>query len=143
MNKIKIWILAIVFATSTGGALVATALPTPTYAAKKCDTRFITIPAWYNGLKMDKDCSIKGPGSGEGDLQKFIWKIALNVINIMFQLVGYISVGFVIFGGFKFMISQGTADGAAKARQTITRAVIGLVISVLAVSIVTLVGAAV
>lgn len=142
MNKIKTWIIAIIFATSTGGALVATALPTTTYAAK-CDARFITIPAWYNGLKMDKDCGIKGPGSGEGDLQKFIWKIALNVINIMFQLVGYISVGFVIFGGFKFMISQGTSDGAAKARQTITRAVIGLVISILAVSIVTLVGASV
>lgn len=141
MNKIKTWIIAIVFATSTGGALVATALPTPTYAAN-CNTRFITIPAWYNGL-TDSKCNIKGPGSGKGDLQKFIWKIALNVINIMFQLVGYISVGFVIFGGFKFMISQGTADGAAKARQTITRAVIGLVISILAVSIVTLVGASV
>ncbi|MDN5835466.1 MAG: hypothetical protein L0H36_02405 [bacterium] len=142
MNKIKTWIIAIVFATSTGGALVATALPTTTYAAKKCDTKFITIPTWYNGL-TDSKCNIKGPGSDEGDLQKFIWKIALNVINIMFQLVGYISVGFVIFGGFKFMISQGTADGAAKARQTITRAVIGLVISILAVSIVTLVGASV
>lgn len=140
MNKIKAWIFALVFATTAGGGLVATALPTTTHAA--CNARFLTIPAWYNGL-TDSNCNIKGPGSGEGDLQEFIWKIALNVINIMFQLVGYISVGFVIFGGFKFMISQGMADGAAKARQTITRAVIGLVISVMAVSIVTLVGAAV
>lgn len=140
MNKIKTWIFALVFATTAGGGLVATALPTTTYAA--CDTRFITIPTWYNGLTKGGDCQIKSPDEA-GGLDKFIWKIALNVINIMFQLVGYISIGFIIYGGFKFMISQGMADGAAKARQTITRAVIGLVISLFAVSIVTLVGASV
>ena len=140
MNKIKTWIFALVFATTAGGGLVATALPTTTYAAK-CDTRFITIPTWYNGL-TDSKCEIKSPDD-MGGLDKFIWKIALNVINIMFQIVGYVSIGFIIFGGFKFMISQGMADGAKQARQTITRAVIGLVISLVAVSIVTLVGASV
>jgi hypothetical protein len=56
----------------------------------------------------------------------------------MLQLVGYISVAFIIYGGFIFMTAGGS-DGAAKGRTTLLNAIIGLVISIASVAIVNLV----
>lgn len=103
-----------------------------------CDTYFITIPAWYNGLASPDQgggCSIDSP-SDVGGISPFVWKIVLNVVEIILNLVGYASVGFIIYGGYKYMISAGSPDGMVAARKTITNAVIGLIISVMAIGIV-------
>ena len=49
------------------------------------------------------------------------------------HLVAYVSVAYIIVGGFKFMTSAGSADGSVKARKTIINAIIGLVISLVAI----------
>jgi len=129
------WLAAVVFATSIGGVAFTVATPQAAFAAD-CEARFLTFPTWYKGL-TDDSCNIKDPASfGNNGLSVFIWKIVLNVIEMMLQLVGYISVSYIIFGGFKYMYSAGSSDGAAKARQTILNAVIGLVISIFSVAIV-------
>jgi hypothetical protein len=61
------------------------------------------------------------------------------ILQIVFGVLGAISVFFVVFGGFKFVLSNGDPSEAAKARQTIIYAVVGLVVAVLAEAIVGLV----
>lgn len=137
MKHMKNWLLAIVFASSVGGTAFATLAP-QTASAACSGGNILTIPPWYKGLQNDGDCKkLKGPND-VGGLSNYIWKIVLNIIEIMLQLVGYICVGFIIYGGFIFMTAGGS-DGAAKGRTTLLNAVIGLVISVASVAIVNLV----
>lgn len=140
MKKIQNWILALLFVASTGGATLAVAMPQT--AAAACNDRLLTFPAWFKGLTAS-NCDIQSPDKIKGGISGFIWTIVLNVIEFMMQLVGYISVGFIIAGGFKYMTSAGAPDAAARARKTITNAVIGLVIAVFSVAIVNVVAGAI
>lgn len=136
------WLAAILFATTLGGSTLAVALPQTTLAAN-CNERLLTFPAWYRGLTDDKTCDIKNPGNMPGGIKTFIWTIVLNVVELMLQLVGYLAVGFIIYGGFKYMTSAGSADGMTKSRNIIMNAVIGLVISIFSVAIVNMVAGAI
>lgn len=128
-----------VFVAGAGGATFVVATPQTTYAAG-CSTTLLTFPAWYRGLVNDK-CDIRSPS--EVGLSVFIWTIVLNIIEVMLQLVGYIAVGFIIAGGFKYMTSAGAPDGMTKAKNTILNAVIGLAISMASVGIVNVVAGAI
>lgn len=139
MKLLRNWIMALVFVAGFGGAVTAVALPQTTYAA--CTDHVLTFPAWYRGL-TNGDCTIKSPIDA-GGMPKFIWTIGLNIVEFCLQLVGYISVGYIIYGGFKYMIGTGTPDSIVKARQTITNALIGLVISVFSVGIVNVIAGAI
>lgn len=138
-RTLRNWIMAIIFTASFGGATLTLATPQPAMAA--CNTTLLTFPAWYRGV-VDDSCNIKSP-TDSGGLPTFIWTIGLNIIEIMLQLVGYIAVGFIIVGGFKYLTSTGSADDIAKAKKTILNAVIGLVISIFSVAIVNIVAGAV
>lgn len=140
-KKIQNWIASLIFVVSLG--IVATpqavfAAPVPPSGG--CTDTLLTFPAWYKGLQ-DGNCDIKSP-TDAGGLPTFIWTIALNVIEVMLQLVGYLAVGFIIRGGFKYMTSVGDAGETAKAKKIITDAVIGLIISILSVAIVNLIAGA-
>jgi hypothetical protein len=137
---IRNWILALLFVASTGGATLTVALPQP--AAAACSERLLTFPAWYRGL-LNSDCDVMAPTDAKGGLTGFIWTIILNVTEFLIQLVAFVSIGFIITGGFKFMTSAGSPDGMAKARKTVTNAIIGLLISIFAVAIVNLVAGAI
>ena len=138
MNRFKHWIFALIFASSVGGVAMTVATPQPASAA--CAQRILTFPAWYEGL-VDGSCEIKQP-TGETGVQNFIWTIALNIIELILQLVGYIAVGFIIYGGYMYMISAGAPDGMVKARKIITNAIVGLLISIFSVAIVNLISGA-
>lgn len=103
-------------------------LATPTVS---CTERFLGFPAWYRGL-LDDSCNVVTPASA--GLSNFIWHIVMNVIEAAMMLVGYIAVGFILMGGFKLLTSQGESKAIADARTTITNAVLGLIISIIAVS---------
>jgi hypothetical protein len=141
-QKIRNWFAAIVMVTSLGGSVAVIALPQASYAATSpCVTRFLTFPAWFRGL-TDSNCDIKKPDSSKAGLSKFIWTIVLNVIEIILQLVGYASVAYIMYGGFKYLTSAGASDGIVKARKIITNAVVGLVLSIFSVAIVNVVAGA-
>jgi hypothetical protein len=140
MKKIRNWIFAILFVASTGGATLAIAAP-QTASAACAPPRLLTFPAWYRGLQRP-DCSIKSPTEA-GGISTFIWSIVLNVIEMMLQAVGYIAVGFIIYGGFKFITGTGTPDTVVKARTTILNAVIGLILSIASIGIVNVVAGAI
>lgn len=136
-QMIRNWLLAGLFVAGVGGSVLTTALPQVVAAVPAdCNQRLLTFLAWYRGLQYDDNCDIKNPGSVPGGISTFIWTIVLNVIELLLQLVGYVAVGFIIVGGFKFFMSAGSSDGIAKARKTITNAVVGLIISIFSVAIV-------
>ena len=130
---------ALLFVASMGGATLAIATPQTANAA--CGDRLLTFPAWYHGL-TNGDCNIKSPTEA-GGISVFIWKIALNVIDFGMQLAGYVAVGFIIRGGFKYMTSVGEPGEVAKAKKTITDAVVGLIIAIFSVAIVNLIAGAI
>jgi hypothetical protein len=106
----------------------------PAYA---CTDSLLGIPAWYRGIQDKITCTIKMPETkGKPDIQKIIMTIGLNVIQAGLALVAYVTVFFIIKGGFGYMTSAGSSDGMSSAKKTITNAVIGLVIAVFAASIV-------
>jgi hypothetical protein len=143
-NKLSVGILAVMFAVFVGGGVVSLVTPTASYAAgftcagSKAQQIF-GLPVWYTGLNVsDTNCDIVSP-SDVGGISPFIWRIALNGIDIALRLVGYIAVGYIIYGGFAMITANGAPDSVAKARKTILNAVIGLVISIGSVAIVNLV----
>lgn len=115
---------------------------TPVSAADSCVKGFLTFPAWYRGLNIsDSNCDLKSPndlatdGKNNG-VSNYIWKIVLNVIEIVLQLIGYLAVFFIIYGGFRFMTKGDNPSEVEAARKTIMNAVVGLVISIISVALV-------
>lgn len=136
----------------TSSAAMAVASPASARALSPdpaaCNQYFITLPAWYNGLaaKNGGSCTVVSPTDmkkGADDTQfvsRFIWIIALNVLQILFQLVAYLSVGFTMYGGFVYLTSAGRSDKISRGREMIQNAIIGLIISLLAIGLVAFVG---
>lgn len=145
MAKVRTWLFALLFAVGIGGTFTAVALPSTSYADPACDKSFLTIPPWYKDLTTAApDCNIKSPTDApfNGNISQYVWKIVLNVTEILLHAIGYLTVGFIIYGGFKYLLSAGSADGITKAKTTIFNAVIGLVLSILSIAIVNLISGA-
>ena len=121
-----------------GSLGVSMAFPSTSFAeSNECDKkgRILTLKPWYDGLTKD-DCSIKDPGSDADSQANFIWKIVLNIVDDLLQLIGYTTVGYIMYGGFLMMTSNGAPDKAAHGRKTIMSAAIGLVIALSSVALV-------
>jgi uncharacterized membrane protein YidH (DUF202 family) len=54
------------------------------------------------------------------------------ILTVVYATLGSISVLMIVFGGLRFMFSQGDSGKVAQARNTILYAVIGLVIAIAA-----------
>ena len=54
-----------------------------------------------------------------------------NVFNVVLALAGAVAVAFIVFGGIKFMLSQGEPNEIKQSRDTILYSIIGLVIVVI------------
>lgn len=106
-------------------------------AQAACTDTVLGIPAWHKGLtNAPPDCTVKKIGEGGIELRVFAVQIALNVIQAAFVIVAYIAIFFIIKGGFLYIIARGDPANITSAKQTITRAVIGLIIALLSVAIV-------
>lgn len=115
----------------------------------------LAFPTWYqyltfgekikDGVVVDP-CAIVGPvdnttcdsdgGNCNLSMPKAVSYVAIAVVEIMLRLASILAVGFVMYGGFKFITSQGDPEGAKNARQTIQNALIGLVLTLLSAAIV-------
>ena len=121
-----------------GSLGVSMTFPNTSFAeSNKCDKkgRILTLKPWYDGLTKD-DCSIKDPGSDADSQANFIWKIVLNIVDDLLQLIGYTTVGYIMYGGFLMVTSNGAPNKAAHGRKTIMSAAIGLVIALASVALV-------
>ncbi len=109
----------------------------PTAEAKTCTSNILTFPAWHKNLKKDSECrvSLENPTTGKQDIN-MIWVIALNAIEILLQVVAYVALSFIIWGGFKYMKSRGEPAAIQQAKMAILNAAIGLGIGLSSVAIV-------
>ena len=62
--------------------------------------------------------------------------VVKQVINVFLYLIGVIAVAFIIYGGVKYATSAGDTAKVTSAKNTLMYAVIGLIIAILAYSIV-------
>lgn len=112
--------------------------------AVSCDTgkTFLGIPTWYKYLKLEDD----GEGGclvvigKKGSQVTDYWLIGLGIVDILLRLAGMVAVGFIIYGGFLYMISQGEPDKTKAAKDTILNALIGMVIVLIAIGVVGFIG---
>ncbi len=137
MNKIVTIVRGSVVCLLFVVALAALAPSTVNAQASEdtCSASLLGFPAWYRGLAIGGDCEIVAPDAVDG-IGPFIWIIVLNIVELVLRLVGFAAVGYIIFGGYKYMMSTGSADGIAGAKKTILNASVGLIISIAAVAIV-------
>ena len=61
------------------------------------------------------------------------------ILNIVFGIAGSLALLFIVIGGLRFILSQGDPNGVAQGKNTIIYALVGLVVTLTAYSIVTFV----
>lgn len=86
------------------------------------------IAATINVAGVNKDVNIPNVGA-DTILQK--------TIGTVFFLIGFISVVMILVGSIKFLTSNGDSSKNKQARMTLTYAIVGLVVSISAYSIIT------
>lgn len=138
---IKKLYLIIMLSLTIFGTVFSTAQPA--YAA--CSSSFLAIPAWYKGMQDPTTCAFKAPvnKAGQSDAKVMVMRIAGNIIQAAMVIVAYVTIFFLIKGGFAYIASAGSSEGMASAKKTITNSIIGLIIAVLAASIVNAIGGAI
>lgn len=143
MKRLKSLFITLSLAVSMMSIVSIAASPS-TYAASgtQCEKRILTFPVWYRGVYDPSNCEIISPDKAKGGVSGFIWQIVLNVIEIALQAVGYLAAAYIIWGGYKYIISTGNPGDMTNAKTTIQNAIIGLVISIASVAIVNLVAGA-
>ncbi len=107
---------------------VALGLPTQAHAQTQ---------AWGNV------CVAGNEGYGSGDvatIQGFQCLLG-NILTIIFTLIGFAGLLMLIIGSFRYLLSGGNSKGTESAKNTITYAVIGLVVALSALIIVNLIAA--
>jgi len=119
---------------------------TPNCDQSKFLDNFFGIPTWYKYLELKysnttKKCEIDfklmdgGTFSGAD-----ILRIGLGVIDILIHIAALVAVAFVMYGGIKYITSQGSPDGTKSAQNTILNGLIGLAIAVIAAAVVSFLG---
>jgi hypothetical protein len=130
-------ILGAVYVPTVSAQTPAAANKAPT-VDPSCSTSFFGIPTWYEYLTVTKDatgCNIQTTSAAGGGMNIAVL-ILLAVVDILVHIAGLVAVGFVVYGGFQFVISQGEPGKIVSARKTILNAVIGLGIAILSSQIV-------
>lgn len=95
---------------------------------------FLGMHAWYDGLVDGSGnfLQVTDDGSKGIRLSEFIWTIAANVAIDMAVIAAFAAIGFVLYGGYLYMFSGGDTGKVSSGKKTITNAIIGLAIAMLA-----------
>lgn len=125
--KKKIWGFLATLVISALGILMVGSQPVSALGGGDCGTSGLPLGLrpWYDGLCSGSE--IAEP-SDQDDLVKFVWVIVLNVLFDLLLVSGYLAVGFIIWGGYLYIMAQGEPGRAFKGQKTLTSAIIGLVI---------------
>ena len=99
------------------------------------DSSFLGFPTWYHYLPGVVDATTGKCAPQLGSLSD-IWLILAAVIEILLRVAALAAVVMVIYGGVKYITSQGEPEATANARGTIINALIGLLLAVMAAAFV-------
>ncbi|MDR0591011.1 MAG: pilin [Candidatus Nomurabacteria bacterium] len=130
MTKLKVTVLTLVMAFGLAAPLC---IASPALAADPCAGK--TGPAKTNCEKLHE-----GTEKAQTTDQS-IPEVIKNVVSVMMFITGTLSVVMIIYGGIRYTTSAGDSSKITSAKHTITYAVVGLVVSVLAYAIVSFVTA--
>lgn len=100
------------------------------------------IPKWYRYLTLEYSqatsrCEVVLSGKV---IDNKLWLIGLAVLDGLLRVSGVVAVAFLLYGAFRYVTSQGEPENTKAALESIQNAIIGLVIVVLAVSVVSFIG---
>lgn len=142
LKRLKTLVIGITFVAFAAAPLVIVAAPVSSAAftnAPECEGRLLGIPPWFRGL-AEKDsagnCGVASPSDVNGGLQGFIWKIALNIVEMGMVIAAYVAFLIILYSGFLFLTNGSNPSVVEKARTGIINAVIGLAIALGAIAIV-------
>lgn len=120
------------------------------FAATCQQQSFFSLPTWYKYLKTEVNhvtdkCEVvfnlmTGPANNRRFNGTDVLLVGLGIVDILLRLAALVAVGFVIYGGIRYVTSQGAPDATKAAQNTILNALIGLVLAILAASIVSFIG---
>jgi hypothetical protein len=115
-------------------------MPLLLMAAAPCKSAMISfLPTWYEFLPADPSDTSR-PCAVAFAFPDDIGRIALAAVDILLRVAAIVAVGYIIYGGFQYILTRGEPEKISNSRKTITNAVIGLVITMVATGIVTLIG---
>lgn len=114
--------------------------PTPTPTTNPSGTSGVICDT-SNGYELTAGglCVPTSPFSSGVASKKNLSDLVSEVLKILLTLSGIVAVIILVIGGFQYMTARGNAEQAEKGRQTLINAIIGLVIIVLAYTIVNVV----
>ncbi len=82
-------------------------------------------------------------GENSNYTDRSIAEILIDILNAALSLIFLIVLGFLVYGGYYWMVSGGNEEKVRKARQILTASLIGLLIVLSALSIVTFITGAI
>lgn len=127
--------------TSRGGSI-----------ANQCSKEFLGLKPWFAYLPNDafessSSCSITnfsflGEQDSQGNTTKpsSLLPVLLAIADDLLRIAGLVAVAFVITGGIQYVMSSGEPDKTKKARETIINALVGVVVAIIAASVVSYIG---
>ena len=126
MKKIIKCLLALITIISISSCFLS---PEPAHAANNNpDDLFVGTCRNLLGM-VSWDCNVVFK---KGDIGGGVWGIAANVLTDISVIAAYLIIGYVIYGGYLYMFSNGEAAKVAAGKKTLTQAFIGLAIVMLA-----------
>lgn len=115
-----------------GLAIALVAIPTISFIGFKLGGGSGQSTTVTGGAMLDLTPLPNPTGVGNGT-------IIQTVLQIVFGVLGALAFLFMIIGGFRYVVSQGDPQNIARAKNTIMYALIGLVVAIVAESIVSLI----
>jgi hypothetical protein len=94
---------------------------------------FLGLHPWYEGLPCGNEGTLVGCKIDEnGEMAaRVVWTIVLNIVADIALIIGYVAVGFVIYGGITMLTSLGDPGKFAKGRKALIYALTGVAIGIL------------
>lgn len=79
---------------------------------------------------------VKAVGGSSGSNKKSVDSYFKTIVNVVLYIVAAVSVVVIIYGGFRYIVSNGDSTKIQGAKNTILYAVVGLIVAMLAFAII-------
>lgn len=160
-------LFALLPASATALRLPSVTTPQPLFATTKiaaeCTHAFFGLEPWFAYVPDTEFNGRKDPSSNKCDITCFnmtpsdatdrtnrgcdpsytksdVPLVLLAVIDDLLRITGMVALGYMFYGAFRYVISQGNPEATSKAQGTIVNALIGMTLAIVSVLIVSFIG---
>ena len=141
INKLKLAAIFLFIALSAPFVMPATAHACDLYQSTPVTQIIVPWYKYLEGVSVDGECRVVMEADDFTN-GKNVSLIAIAVIELITRVSGLIAVGYVIYGAFQYILSQGEPEGLKNAKNTITNALIGFIVILFATAILQFLGRA-